>query len=205
MKIILSTLLLFASFLTFSQTEPEIYIGEDKLRTINQERESLKNQGDKNREKALSVVAPIDEALDNLRESGQLPEPSQGTSLESMIESATNKPKMVDYSDVKFEEGFTKNEDGTWSPKENSSSNENNEKITVMPYEYKNKESISIFSKNFTIIMLIILWFAAGFVINYIIYNNSPDHELGTSKTAKLLHILANIVLAIAILVTLSR
>lgn len=188
MKLILSTLLLFASLSTYSQSEQE-----------------MESERDQNREKALSVVAPIDEALDDLRANGQLPKPAPGTTLESMIESATNKVKMVDYSDKKFEEGYTKNDDGSWSPKENLNVNESVESINEEPYVHQPKQSISILSKIFTIIMLIILWFAVGFVINFIIYNSRPDHELGTSKTAKFLHILANIAVAIAILVTLSR
>lgn len=186
MKLILSTLLLFVSFSTYSQSEQE-----------------MESERDQNREKALSVVAPIDEALDDLKENGQLPKPAPGTTLESMIESATNKVKMVDYSDEKFEEGYTQNNDGTWSPKEVETNNVDKKPIIEDINEYKEKGSIGIGSKFFSIIMLVALWFAAGFVINYIIYNNRPDHELGTSNTAKFLHILANIILVVMILKTL--
>lgn len=186
MKLLLNTLLLFVSFSTYSQTEQE-----------------MEPERDQNREKALSVVAPIDEALDDLRANGQLPKPAPGTTLESMIESATSKVKMVDYSDKKFEEGYTKNEDGTWSPKEVETNNEDKEPITEETYEYEKKGATGIGSKIFSIIILVALWFAAGFVINYIIYNNRPDHELGTSNTAKFLHIVANVILVVMILKTL--
>jgi len=198
MKLLISTLLLFVSFSTYSQTEQEIYLG-----TINQETESLNGQVDENMKKELSKLAPIDEALDNLRANGQLPKAQYGSTFESMTESYENKVKMVDYSDKKFEEGYTKNEDGTWSPNEVQNNDEDNEPITEETYEYKKKGSTSIVSKIFSIIMLVALWFAAGFVINYIIYNNRPDHELGTSNTAKFLHIVANIILVIMILKTL--
>jgi hypothetical protein len=206
MKIILSTLLLFATFSTFSQTSSEIYVEEDLLGYKDQGINTYaKELTDKNREKALSVVAPIDDAVENLRANGQLSEPANGSTLESLIESSTNKRKMVDYSDVKFEEGYTKNEDGTWSPKEKYISKEENKPIAEKPDGYKEMEPISILSKIFTVIMLIMFWFVAGFVINFIIYNNRPEHELGTSSVARYLHILTNIALVIMILVTLSR
>jgi hypothetical protein len=72
---------------------------------------------DKNREKALSVVAPIDDALANLGAMGKLPKQAPGTSLDSMIASATNKPKMVDYSNVKYEDVYSKYSDGTFTPR----------------------------------------------------------------------------------------
>lgn len=71
---------------------------------------------DKNREKALSVVAPIDDALASLGAMGKLPT-AVGGSLDSLIASATNKRKMVDYSDVKFEDVYDKYSDGTFAPK----------------------------------------------------------------------------------------
>jgi len=72
---------------------------------------------DKNREKALSVVAPIDDALANLGAMGKLPKQAPGTSLDSMIASATNKPKMVDYSNVRYEDVYSKYSDGTFTPR----------------------------------------------------------------------------------------
>lgn len=72
---------------------------------------------DKNREKALSVVAPIDDALANLGAMGKLPKQAPGASLDSMIASATNKVKMVDYSNVKYEDVYSKYSDGTFTPR----------------------------------------------------------------------------------------
>jgi hypothetical protein len=92
---------------------------EDKLLDYkNQEVSFLVNDiRDKNREKALSVVAPIDDALSNLTALGKMPKSAPGTSLDSMIKSATNKPKMVDYSDVKFEDVYKPYSDGTFTPR----------------------------------------------------------------------------------------
>ena len=92
---------------------------EDKLLDYkNQEVSFLVNDiRDKNREKALSVVAPIDDALSNLTALGKMPKSAPGTSLDSMIKSATNKPKMVDYSDVKFEDVYRPYSDGTFTPR----------------------------------------------------------------------------------------
>lgn len=205
MKIILSTLLLFVTFATFSQTEPDIYIEEDLVGYKDQGIDSYaKELKDKNREKALSVVAPMDEAIARVIESKKLPDSEPG-SIDAMLANAKRKVKMVEYSDVSFEDTHTKNEDGTWSPKEKYISKEENEPIAEKPYEHKEMESIGILSKIFTIIILIILWFAIGFVINFIIYNNRPDSELGTSSLARFLHMATNIALAIMILVTLSR
>ena len=92
---------------------------EDKLLDYkNQEISFIVNDiRDKNREKALSVVAPIDDALANLKTLGKIPKGAPGTSLDSMIASATNKPKMVDYSDVKFEDVYRPYSDGTFTPR----------------------------------------------------------------------------------------
>ena len=92
---------------------------EDKLLDYkNQEISFIVNDiRDKNREKALSVVAPIDDALANLGTLGKMPKAAPGTSLDSMIASATNKPKMVDYSDVKFEDVYRPYSDGTFTPR----------------------------------------------------------------------------------------
>jgi len=92
---------------------------EDKLLDYkNQEISFLVNDiRDKNREKALSVVAPIDDALANLGSLGKMPKAAAGSSLDSLIASATNKPKMVDYSGVKFEDVYRPYSDGTFTPR----------------------------------------------------------------------------------------
>jgi hypothetical protein len=92
---------------------------EDKLIDYkNQEISFLVNDiRDQNREKALSVVAPIDDALANLGRLGKLPKPAAGSTLDSLIASSTNKPKMVDYSDVKFEDVYRPYSDGTFTPR----------------------------------------------------------------------------------------
>ena len=92
---------------------------EDKLLDYkNQEISFLVNDiRDKNREKALSVVAPIDDALANLGSLGKMPKVGGASSLDSMIASATNKPKMVDYSDVRFEDVYRPYSDGTFTPR----------------------------------------------------------------------------------------
>ena len=92
---------------------------EDKLLDYkNQEISFLVNDiRDKNREKALSVVAPIDDALNNLGSLGKMPKVGGASSLDSMIASATNKPKMVDYSNVRFEDVYRPYSDGTFTPR----------------------------------------------------------------------------------------
>lgn len=92
---------------------------EDKLLDYkNQEISFLVNDiRDKNREKALSVVAPIDDALANLGSLGKMPKAAAGSSLDSLIASATNKQKMVDYSGVKFEDVYRPYSDGTFTPR----------------------------------------------------------------------------------------
>lgn len=51
-----------------------------------------------------------------------------------------------------------------------------------------------------SILGIIIGWFIAGFIINFLAYAGKPQHEIGNSSTAKALHILINIIAVIAIL-----
>lgn len=66
---------------------------------------------DKNLDKALSVVAPIDEILGNLKTSGKLPKEK---SPMDFVMADANKVKMQSYSDVKFDDIFRQYSDGTY-------------------------------------------------------------------------------------------
>ena len=43
-------------------------------------------------------------------------------------------------------------------------------------------------------------WFAAGFMINVIVYSGQPEHKMEKSGTAKTLHIILNILTIIALI-----
>jgi hypothetical protein len=64
---------------------------------------------DKNLEKALSVVAPIDGIISNLQMAGKIPKQK---SVMDFVMADTNKVKMEGYSDVKFEDLFKEYSDG---------------------------------------------------------------------------------------------
>lgn len=66
---------------------------------------------DKNLEKALSVVAPIDEIIGNMKTSGRLPKEK---SPMDFVMADASKTKMQSYSDVKFEDIFKEYSDGTY-------------------------------------------------------------------------------------------
>lgn len=66
---------------------------------------------DKNLEKALSVVAPIDGIIGNLQKAGKMPK--EKTPMDFVMADA-NKVKMEDYSDVKFKDLFREYSDGTF-------------------------------------------------------------------------------------------
>jgi hypothetical protein len=66
---------------------------------------------DKNLEKALSVVAPIDGIIGNLKSAGKIPK--EKTPMDFVMADA-NKVKMEGYSDVKFQDLFREYSDGTF-------------------------------------------------------------------------------------------
>ena len=86
---------------------------QDNILNIkNQELEFITNDlRDKNLEKALSVVAPIDGIISNLQASGKIPKQK---SVMDFVMADINKVKMEDYSDVKFEDLFREYSDGTF-------------------------------------------------------------------------------------------
>lgn len=49
-------------------------------------------------------------------------------------------------------------------------------------------------------ILIIIGWFVAGFIINFLFYSGKPDYLVGKSQTVKTLHIILNIVTIIVLL-----
>lgn len=54
------------------------------------------------------------------------------------------------------------------------------------------------------IIYLLIGWFLVGILINFIFYNGKPDYLVGKSETARLLHIVANVLLVVFIIATIA-
>ncbi len=50
------------------------------------------------------------------------------------------------------------------------------------------------------ILLIIIGWFVAGFLINVFFYGGKPDYQVGTSNGAKTLHIIVNIITVIMLL-----
>ena len=47
------------------------------------------------------------------------------------------------------------------------------------------------------ILLIIVGWFVAGFLINVFFYGGKPDHLVGKSNGAKTLHIIVNIITVI--------
>ncbi len=49
------------------------------------------------------------------------------------------------------------------------------------------------------------LWLFLGFLINLIVYAGRPEYEIGTSGTARFLHIVLNIATVLAIIATIAN
>lgn len=179
MKKYLLFLLFVVSANTFSQTNTD-----DLNIPINNN--DVNDVKDRNLEQALKVVAPIDEIVNNLEASGNMPK--EKTPMD-FVEEDANKVKMTGFSDVKHEE---------LSNETNISKNDEIINETSDYKEYNNHSSFG--GKIFKIIGLIIFWFVAGFIINFFFYSGKPDYLVGKSQTAKTLHIILNIVTAIALL-----
>jgi uncharacterized membrane protein YgaE (UPF0421/DUF939 family) len=153
---------------------------------------------DKNYDKALDVVAPINGiGSDN---SGQ-------ETVSSLSMKEANKVKLVDYSNVRPSDVYTTNEDGTRTAKGdsyNSTTGEvSNDKEVDNSFNNEqtyNRGSSSLGGKLFKIGGIIALWFLVGFLINFFFYSGKPDYLLGKSQTAKNFHIILNIVTGIALL-----
>ncbi len=56
-----------------------------------------------------------------------------------------------------------------------------------------------------SIIGIVIGWFVAGFLINLLVYGGKPQHEMGKSSTAKILHMIINILTLIALISIIFR
>jgi hypothetical protein len=72
---------------------------------------------DKNLEKAMSVVAPIDSAVSNALAKRGLPAATSTNFFDSVLANANKKVKMVEYSDVNFEDVRYKKSDGSFGVK----------------------------------------------------------------------------------------
>jgi hypothetical protein len=153
---------------------------------------------DKNLEKALEVVAPLD---------GIGSDDSSQETIQSLSMKEANNVKLVDYSSVKPSDVYTTNEDGTRTAKGdsyNSATGEvSSDKEVDNSYDNGqnyNSNSASLSEKLYKIGGIIVLWFIAGFIINFFFYSGKPDYLVGKSQTAKTLHIISNIVAGIAFL-----
>jgi len=188
MKKIYASILLSIACYSFSQTKTnQIDIPADNLsnlKTSNSNLSDFRNDEinndinqprDKNLEKALEVVAPIESHT-----------VEEKTPMDFVMEDA-NKVKMEEFSDVKHEE--LTNE--TYIEKDEEIINETRN-------NYNNNSSFG--EKILKTIGLIGFWFVAGFLINFFFYSGKPDHLVGKSQTAKTLHILLNIFIGIALL-----
>jgi hypothetical protein len=72
---------------------------------------------DKNLDKAMSMVSPVDAAISNIMASKNLPVTNTPGSFDSILANANKKVKMVEYSDVKFEDTHYKKSDGSFGVK----------------------------------------------------------------------------------------
>ena len=79
----------------------------------------------------------------------------------------------------------------------NSSNNDDIDTNKNKKYKYNKSTFVE---KIEDIIYLLIGWFLVGILINFIFYNGKPVHLVGKSETAKLLHIVANILLVVFII-----
>lgn len=80
----------------------------------------------------------------------------------------------------------------------------NNEDVDYEEYNENNYRKSSIIHKIFNVIYLLIGWFLVGIFINFIFYNGKPDYLVGKSETARLLHIVANVLLVVFIIATIA-
>ena len=150
---------------------------------------------DKNYDKALDVVAPIDGA-------GRDDSKPQ-TAMDFVLKDA-NKVKLVDYSKVRPSDVYTTNEDGTRTAKGdsyNTTTGEvyNEETANESNYNYHS----SIGGKLLKIGGIIICWFIVGFLINIFFYAGKPAYLDGSSNSAKSIHIIVNIITVIILVATL--
>lgn len=91
---------------------------QDLLGYKNQEIGLLVNDvRDKNLEKAMSALTPLDSVISNIVSSKNLPGNTKPGSFDSIIANANKKVKMVDYSDVGFEDVRYKKSDGSFGVK----------------------------------------------------------------------------------------
>ena len=111
-----------------------------------------------------------------------------------------NKVKLNDYSDVKVSDAYRTNEDGTRTAKGdsyNSTTGEVYNEEAANESDYSGHSSFG--EKLLKIGGIILCWFIVGFLINIFFYGGKPDYMVGKSQTAKTLHIILNIVIAVAI------
>lgn len=119
----------------------------------------------------------------------------------------TNVKPALETRNYNIEDAYTLQEDGTYHAKyETYKEGRDNENPTINEDKNIKKNEIFLYEKSsFTdkiedIIYLLIGWFLVGILINFIFYNGKPVHLVGKSETAKLLHIVANILLVVFII-----
>lgn len=99
---------------------------DDLLGYNNQETAFLvKDLRDKNLEKALSVVAPMGDTISKIAANNKFPGTSKPGSIDSMLANANKGVKMVEYSDVSFEDTHYKKSDGSFGVKHETYSTTN--------------------------------------------------------------------------------
>lgn len=80
---------------------------------------------DKNLEKAMSTISPVDSAISSIIASKNLPGTNKPGSFDSILANANKKVKMVEYSDVGFEDTHYKKSDGSFGVKHETYSTTN--------------------------------------------------------------------------------
>lgn len=85
----------------------------------------VKDLRDKNLEKAMSVVAPMGDTIAKIAANNKFPGTSKPGSIDSMLANANKGVKMVDYSDVGFEDTHYKKSDGSFGVKHETYSTTN--------------------------------------------------------------------------------
>lgn len=123
----------------------------------------------------------------------------------------TNVKPALETRNYNTEDAYTLQEDGTYHAKyETYKEGRDNENPTINEDENIKKNDIFIYEKSsFTdkienIICLLFGWFLVGILINFIFYNDKPDYLVGKSETARLLHIVANVLLVVFIIATIA-
>ena len=216
MKLYLTTIFILLSFTVFSQYDidenarinQELENHKDDYKKVEEELENnskvnklldleqrvyeerINNSSDESikiNENNTKTTAQIKEELKNTYRSDY--NPDNGLFFDNELESTEKQS---------FTEKNYNLEEATNTPEAENTNNE-----STSPNYYDETKSLSVIDKFIRIVGLVIGWFVAGFLINFLFYAGKPDYLVGKSETAKNVHVITNIITVILILMTL--